>query len=191
MNPRPGFKNDADRARVQEWDAAHSAYYYVNTTTNPPTTTWTHPGQSAAPNQPYSPAPQVGGGSATDYMSAPPNTGTQPYASHDQTQTGSANQYGNSPNDPSLGGADGQRGAGSNMAINMVMGKLTGNKNSHGVSCAPLPETTSCHDLYFTTLSGLTTGWIRRPEPWIGRSLANGHRLARQHDGRGESYSVV
>jgi len=72
-------------------------------------------------------------------MNQPPTTGSQAYASHNDP---GANNYGHGNNgavggagpgqhDAPLGGT-GERGQGSNMAMNMVMGKLTGNKQSHG-----------------------------------------------------------
>ena len=86
------------------------------------------------PNQPYSPAPQVGGrngqGEAADYLSGPPNAASEPYASHNQTDQ-YANASGTSgTQDEPLGGGDGERG----LVSNLVMGKLAGNKMNHGVS---------------------------------------------------------
>lgn len=108
----------AQTNRERQFDPQYQSYFYINPTTNPPTTSWTHP--NAEPGQAHPEQAGVfqaanqsqGGGEAAQYMNA---GNTQPPVAN-------AQQY---PNSGEQEGQDGERGLGS------MLGGMMGGGNQY------------------------------------------------------------
>lgn len=123
----------ADQSRIKQFNDEYQTWFYVNPTTNPPTTSWTHPSLApgqAAPEQVHAIQSAIGsnngdahGGSAADFMSS------APAQSYDQGQ----GQYPTTaqPGQAQVGGTDGERGMGTNVAMSMLQSQMGGGKHNN------------------------------------------------------------
>lgn len=118
-HPSPVPQDNADDLPppwIRQFDTNYNTFFYINPSTDPPTTSWTHPNLPAGQAAPEQVQAIQSQGSAVDYMNS---------ASTDTPAHGPS-----TPGDQSLG-QPGERGMGSNMAMNMLMGKMGGN-GGHG-----------------------------------------------------------
>lgn len=131
--------------RIRQFDTQYNTFFYINPTTDPPTTSWTHPGLPSG-----QPAPEQvqalqdatthgqgqdhgqnqNHGSAVDYMNSASVATPSAQGGHGPGLGGNPGSQG-----PGVQAGSGERGMGSNMAMNMVMGKLGAKpQGGHGVS---------------------------------------------------------